>query len=92
MEIGKYGVNPDYTEHAGTHDDNEHRYNALAHGSGRRNGTVHKCRNTMIVRRYIPAFITASSLVNRDKNALPKNTSDTPRIRPMPKEYARLMR
>jgi len=48
--------------------------------------------NPMIVRRYIPAFITASSLVNRDKNALPKNTSDTPRIRPMPKEYARLMR
>ena len=47
MEIGKYGVNPDYTEHAGTHDDNEHRYNALAHGSGRRNGTVHKCRNTI---------------------------------------------
>jgi hypothetical protein len=48
--------------------------------------------NPMIVRRYIPAFITAASLVNRDKNALPKNTSDTPRIRPMPKEYARLMR
>ncbi len=28
--------------------------------------------NPMIVRRYIPAFITAASLVNRDKNALPK--------------------
>lgn len=48
--------------------------------------------NPMIVRRYIPAFITYASLVNRDKNALPKNTSDTPRIRPMAKEYARLMR
>ena len=46
----------------------------------------------MIVRRYIPASITAASLVNRDKNDLPKITRDTPRIRPMAKEYARLMR
>ena len=68
MKIGKYGVDPDYTEHAIQYE------------------------NPMIVRRYIPAFITAASLVNRDKNALPKNTSDTPRIRPMAKEYARLMR
>ena len=40
----------------------------------------------------MPASMTAASLVNRDKNGRPKNTSDNPRISPIPKEYARLIR
>ena len=47
MKIRKYRINPDHTEYAGAHDDNEHRYNTFAQGSGCRNGTVHKCRDAI---------------------------------------------
>ena len=42
MEVGKDGVDPDDTEHAGAHHNNDGRYDRLAQSAGRGNGAVHK--------------------------------------------------
>ena len=42
MEIGKYGVNPDYTEHAGTHDDDHRRHDRPPEAAAGRDRVVHE--------------------------------------------------
>ena len=42
MEIGKYGVDPDHTEYAGTYDNDEGWDKRFAQASGGCNGSIHK--------------------------------------------------
>ena len=42
MEMGKDGIDPDDTEHAGAHHHDDGRYDRLAQSAGRGNGAVHK--------------------------------------------------